>query len=603
MTLLFYAMSKMPAKPNTVPDWLALRVALTPNKPAYWRQLATGEWSSTNWGGVADKVHALSAHLVRLGLRSGDHVAIMMPTVQEWEFCHLAVLATGGVVVGLDAHDAPENIRHILQTVEPKALLVESSEQFDLLANLLPTAPAIIIAREATASQGIKSLQNLLAPLTEIDITLPTVKPSDLATIIFTSGSTGQPKGIAYTHSQICLAGEAILSRFPSINEDARFPCWLPLSNLFQRIINLCSIMRGTQSYFVESPRDIAKLLPEIRPEFFVGVPRFYEKLYTGIQSEIAKRPWILRKIVNLAWIIGNHFQEMQRGLRPQSLALKAAHYLAERLVLSHIRGMMGPNLKFMVSGSAPMPLWLLEKMHGLGWLIIEAYGVSECIVPIANNTLESYRFGSVGKPLSENEIKIAEDGELLVRGPGVFNGYLGETSRNEAFEEDGYFHTGDYAQLDTDGFLSLTGRKSEIFKTSTGRRIAPVPVEACIKQLPYIENVVLLGRNRPVPVALLTLQSEVPGESRYTPSLTSSFLQKIVADLEVACSSLPAYQRPAGALVIRSAFSISGGELTSNLKLKRNSIEEKFLANIDALYDALEHSTDHSHCLVQEVP
>jgi long-chain acyl-CoA synthetase len=258
---------------------------------------------------------------------------------------------------------------------------------------------------------------------------------------------------------------------------------------------------------------------------------------------------------------------------------------------------MMGPDLKFMISGSAPMPVWLLERLHGLGWLVLEAYGISECIVPVANNTLEAYRFGSVGKPLPENEIKLAEDSELLVRGPGVFGGYYGQTGTDPGFEADGYFHTGDYARLDADGFLTLTGRKSEIFKTSTGRRVAPVPVEACLKRLPYVEHAVVLGRNRPVPVAILAIQ----GNSQPADS-AAGFLKTVGRDIETACAELPANQRPAGALVTRRSFSIAGGELTSNLKLKRNVIEEQFSAEIGALYDALARTSDHSRCLIQEV-
>lgn len=593
----------MPSRPDNVSRWLAARSKLTPHQPAYWERTPAGDWISASWGEVHDRVQALSAHLMRLGLRSGDRVVIMMPTVPEWEYCHLAALTMGAVVVGVDAHDAPENIRHILRIVQPRALFLASNERLGSLVEMLPVAPDLVVTLESAGTPGVESLQDLLTPATDKDLPRPVVTPDNVATIIFTSGSTGQPKGVAYTHRQLCLAAEAILTRFPSIREDARLACWLPLSNLFQRIINLCAIMRGTQCYFVEAPGDIVKRLPEIRPALFIGVPRFYEKLYAGIQAEIAEQSWPIKLAVHSARGIGERFHRAQREGRTPGLALRLMHAIADTLVLRRLRSLMGPELKFMVSGSAPMPPWLLEKLHSLGWLVLEAYGISECVVPVANNTLEAYRFGSVGRPLPENEIKLAEDCELLVRGPGVFNGYYGMPDIDTPLDASGYLHTGDYARLDEEGFLWLTGRKSEVFKTSTGRRIAPAPIESSLKQLAYVEHAVLVGRNRPVPVALLSIDARaLQGEPAATP-LPDALLRAIGRDIVAACTRLPSYQRPAGALVSLRSFSIAAGELTSNLKLKRNAIEDKYSTEINALYEMLAHSTDHSPCLVQEIP
>lgn len=592
----------MSAQPDTVFSWLTTRAELGPNQPAYWQRTPAGDWTSASWSEVRGAVQNLSLNLLRRGLQPGDRAVIMMPTTPEWETCHLAVLAMGGAVIGVDAHDAPENIRHVLHTVRPRAIFLVSGESLNSLKALLPAVPDLVVALDPAGKPGVEALQDLLTVVIHQDFPRPTVTPDHLATIVFTSGSTGQPKGIAYTHRQLCLAAEAILARFPSIREDARLACWLPLSNLFQRIINLCAIMRGTPSYFVESPTEIAQRLPEIRPALFIGVPRFYEKLYAGIQAEIAKLPWPVRQLVRLARQTGESFQQARRAGRSPGLPLGLGHVLADALVLRHLRRTMGPDLKFMVSGSAPMPPWLLEKLHGLGWLVLEAYGISECVVPIANNTLEAYRFGSVGRPLPENEIKLAEDGELLVRGPGVFNGYYDMPDIDTPLDAEGYLHTGDYARLDEGGFLWLTGRKSEVFKTSTGRRIAPVPIESALKQLPYVEQAVVFGRNRTVPVVLLCIQIRaLPGSPSASP-LPETLLSAISQEIVAACSGLPSYQRPAGAMLTQRGFSIAAGELTSNLKLKRNAIEDRYTSEIEKLYDKLARSTDHTRCLIQEI-
>lgn len=589
----------MPAGPDSVPNWLAARAAQSPQQPAYGQRTSAGDWTSVSWGEVQHRVRTLAAHLLRLGLRAGDRVAIMMPTAPEWEYCHLAVLAAGGVAVGIDAHDAPENTRHILHTVRPRALCLAAGTQLESLNALMPEPPDIVVTLDADHAPGIASLPRLIEIACEPALPLPAVNPGQTATLVFTSGSTGQPKGIAYTHGQLCLAAEAILDRFPSIQADARLACWLPLSNLFQRIINLCAIKRGTPSYFVDSPADIVKRLPEIRPALFIGVPRFYEKLHAGIEAEVARQSWPARQAVHVAWRIGEHFQRTRRAGGSPAWWSVAAHALVDRWILQKLRHLMGPDLKFMVSGSAPMPPWLLDKLHGLGWLVLEAYGISECVVPIANNTLEACRFGSVGRPLPDNELKLAEDGEVLVRGPGVFAGYYGQADVETPLDADGYLHTGDLARLDEDGFLWLTGRKSEVFKTSTGRRIAPVPIESALRQLPYVEHAVVFGRNRPVAVVLLSVTPQPGG---FTAPLSSETLRRIGDDIAAACAPFPAYQRPAGALVSLRGFSIAAGELTGNLKLRRNAIETLNEREIDALYAQLAHSTDHSRCLIQEI-
>lgn len=586
------------ARPSTVPAYFFERAARSPAAMGFYRRSADG-WTGETWAALQDSVRRLAAHLVRLGLSPGDRVVLMLPTSIEWELCHLATLAAGGVVVGIDAHDAPDNIQHILDITHPRALFVSDPAQARALQQRLVLPPLLTFSRRETTDGSCHSLPALLAATCAETAPWPKAGPTSLATIIFTSGSTGRPKGIAYTHAQLCLACEAILDRFPDVAQGARLACWLPLSNLFQRIINICGMIRGAESYFVDNPAQIVERLPEIRPTLFIGVPRFFEKLHAGIEDNIARRPAWVRHAARWAWNIGMEYRRTERrGARP-GLYLELAYRLADGIFLARLRRLMGSALQFMISGSAPMPTWLLEKFHGLGWLVLEAYGTSENVIPIAINAPQAYRFGSVGRPMPWNEVRIAADGELLVRGPGVFQGYYGDSSGTAPLDDEGYLHTGDFARQDADGFIWLEGRKSEIFKTSTGCRIPPTPIEESLKRLPYVEHAVVFGRGRPRPVALLCLSQAMP---QGRPA--SALAETLAADVARVCAGLAVRNRPAGLLITRQPLTVAAGELTSNLKLRRSAIEARYQVALDALYaDMASGTSATADIVVREAP
>ncbi len=577
----------MEASLQTLPQRLRARASETPIDVAYLQMNPHGEWVETQWHEVLERVDALAANLVELGLHHGDRVVIMMPTSPLWEYCQLAILSAGGIVIGLDAHDAPRNIRHILELTQPKFVVAGTSEQLALITANWRRPEISILGSGAHSGTPALALDSLLAPHSAAGQCHPPA-PDQTATIVFTSGSTGQPKGIAYSHRQIVDACDQILERFPGIGYEARLVCWLPLSNLFQRMINFCALTCGARSYFVDRPEQIAQLLPQISPSFFIGVPRFFEKLHAGILNVIATLPAPTRALVGLAWKIGSRAAAAHRQGRTPDLLTRALLPTADR-VLSKVRGAMGHNLQFMVSGSAPLPRWLAERFHGLGWLVLEAYGMSENVVPVAINSPEHYRFGSVGRALPGNELRIADDKELLIRGSGIFKGYYGEAADSTAIDAEGFLHTGDYARIDADGYVWLEGRKSEIFKTSTGRRIAPAPIEGALKQIPYVEHAVMTGRDRPYPVVILAL--DVRHSACPDPSSTTG-AGAIAADVAASCTDFTDYQRPGAVIVTTQPFTIGTGELTANLKIRRKPVEERFAPQIEQAYLPLAAAT-----------
>lgn len=564
----------------TLPALLAHRAAATPRAIAYRVDDARGGWQSTGWAEFADQVQVLAGRLQDAGLRHGDRLAIICPVSLQWELIHHAALALGAVVVGLDTHDLPARVAAMAAKAEVSAFAISDGRSLSALgpADWQRTRFVLALDEALQLPAPVRRLDwhDVTAPAPSRAV-MPAVHPGDLATIIFTSGTTGEPKGIAYRHEQVCLAIDAIRDAFPFAGPGTRLLCWLPLSNLFQRIVNLAAVATGTTTYLWADPRRVMEALPRVEPDVFIGVPRFFEKLHEGITARIAGQGRTARALVGWAWQTGREFSTRQRSGRPSGVGLKLRHALADRLVLRRIRSVMGQRLRCMVTGSAPASKHLLEEFHALGWLVLEAYGMSENVVPIAMNRIDRFRFGTVGQPVSGNDIRVREDGAVLVRGSGVFEGYLNEGAKAAAARDaDGFYATGDLGAFDTDGFLTLTGRDGDLIKTSTGRRIAPAAVEAALRSVPGIDQAVLMGNGRKLPIALCALT---------TPTTDHDMLASLAERLTAALAPINERDRPAGLAFLQRPLSLETGELTPNLKLRRAAIEklhEELLGRLD---------------------
>ena len=596
---------------DTVPGLLEARASATPNDVAHMTPIGASGWGATTWVEYQRAATHLAHAFQRMGLSPGDRIGILAPTCQYWDYSQMAVLAAGGVVVGLDPYDLDEHINQIATRTGLIGVIVKDATFLEKLARpvcdglkfivYMDPPPKVDATREDTISNLLALPENSVQPGELVHL-----RGDDPATIVFTSGTTGAPKGIVYTHRQVRLACDSILEAFPEIQAGSHLACWLPLSNLFQRIINYSAIGRGAITYFVDNPRKIVEYLPSINPHLFIGVPRFYEKLYEGIMDEVQQRPPWVRHLITWALSIGDSRASPLKDGRPPKLSTRALYPLADALVLRRLRAVMGSNLPFMISGSAPMPHWLLDAFNAMGLLILEAYGTSENIIPIAVNTPQAFKFGTVGRPMRGSEVKLSDDGELMVRGPGVFAGYYNEPAREPTLDADGYLATGDYASIDEEGFVTLVGRKAEIFKTSTGRRIAPVGIENVLRYLPYVEHAVVFGENRKYLVALLTIQASALRtrgglqEAETTEAggdLPPELITAIRQDILEATSALPRYKRPVAFLITLKPFTVAAGELTANLKLRRRLIQDNYQSVIDELYAAREQqakASDH---------
>ncbi len=580
---------------GTVAQLLDLRAARSPRAVAFQRETKDGRWIPISWQDFSLRVATLRRALYAAGLRKGDRLAIIASVSLEWELLHHAALGMGVVVVGMDAHDLPDRIADMVEQADVTAfastdwralskldaarragarLLLEMGEPGDRGGDW-PAGPRRLNWAEFEAS-GVSA---------DVDPERPVA--GDIATIIFTSGTTGAPKGIAYRHEQLCLAIGAICEVFSFVGSEGRLLCWLPLSNLFQRIVNLAAVRQGVATYLLGDPRRVMEVVASVSPDIFIGVPRFYEKLYEGIRQNIASQPPLGRKLVEWAWGLGRRVSGLTRQGRVVPPWLALTHWVADRMVLRRVRNVMGRRLRCMVTGSAPTPRHLLEEFHALGWVVLEAYGLSENVLPMAMNRIDDFRFGTVGRPLPGNQIVVADDGAIKVRGPGVFAGYLGEADRS-LFDVEGFYLTGDLGQFDAGGYLRLTGRTSELIKTSTGRRVAPAGVEAQLCSVQGIDQAVLIGNGRKCLVALCTSIQSGQDESARA-RLERTLREKLM--------SLSEHERPSGIALIERPFSIEHGELTPNLKLRRVFIEAEYAELIHRLYewiDGLEKSAGH---------
>jgi long-chain acyl-CoA synthetase len=413
--------------------------------------------------------------------------------------------------------------------------------------------------------------------------------------MVFSSGTTGLPKAILFSHEQVCDAIEAILDAFNDIEEGTILLCWLPLANLFQRVINFCAIGRGATSYILSDPRTLMDHIGDVKPHILIGVPRVFERMQTGMVERIEKLPLLLRHLAQRSLLLGRrHAVAKVTGKHP-AIASKICWFFVELLILSRLRAAFGGRVRYFISGSAAMPLWLLEWFEGLGLPVLEAYGISENIIPIAANRFSSRKLGAVGKPISPTQISLAPDGEILVRGPGVCGGYWRAPAANsERFTLDGFWRSGDVGRLDEEGFLSLLGRKSEGFKTSGGKWVLPMRIEEQLRRVPYISESIVLQLDSGVIASVVNIDKsklssaaggrDIDGDVLDEKGFRHFLAEALQIDLETVLADLPAYQRPIGVVVTFQQFSIQGGELTTNMKVRRGIVIGRFESQLTRL-------------------
>ena len=594
------------ARPSTVVDVFVERAAKTPQREAYFVFGRDGRWRPVDWRTCALQVRLLATALAALDIGHGDRIAICARTSLDWELAQMSGLYAGASVVGLDPNYSDALLASVLADSGAQALIVQNSATIARLGVAMLREfklVATIDDEPRTAHSPVRSLHDFARSEGKISTPASRARPEDEALIVYSSGTTGTPRAIAYRHDQLLLAVHAILDAFSDIDENSRLVCWLPLSNLFQRIINLAAMVRGATSYIVEDPRAVMDHVRIANPRVFIGVPRFFQRLETGIMGRLEQGSRLNAFAVKQAIALGSRRAAALRSRDRVPVVTRALWPLADRLILARIRAAFGTELRYFVSGSAPMPHWLLEWFDAIGLPVLEAYGLSENIVPIATNRQGQRRLGTVGKPLSVHEVRLAEDGEILVRGAGVAANATNDGSGTAPAGVSGFLATRDLGEFDADGFLRITGRKSDVFKSPTGKWINPLEIEGRLARVRYIEHAIVSGAGREATIAVVSvpaswLQSRLDVGAAFSDAPGIGVEEKrrisqLRADVITALSELPPDQQLAGVLVVSSdAFSVASGELTTNLKIRRTHVETKFAAAIEQLHAAIARTT-----------
>ncbi len=563
-----------------------------------------GAWHDVTYAQLADIVQEVGLGLIDLGIQPGERLCILANTRPEWSYVDLAASSAGLVVVPIYQTNSPEECLWVIADSGACAVVCENDEQLAKIAAIrdrLPNLRTIVVIDPPSRESEVISLEQVRergrrrSP-EELEARRGAVTPEDPFTFIYTSGTTGPPKGCVLTHGNYSAIVDMI-SEVREITADEVTYLYLPLAHSYALLVQLGAFALGsTLAYFGGDTKQIIAELAEVKPTYLPSVPRVFEKIYTLAHGAIEAQPAPERERAQAAIELGVKVHDMINRGEPVSAELQKQFDEADEKLFKNVRAIFGGKLRHATSGAAPIAREILEFFYACGVPVFEGYGMTETATAATISTLEHHRFGTVGRPLPGVELKIAQDGEILVKGPNIFHGYHNQASTSFGAVEDGWLHTGDLGSIDDDGYLSITGRKKDIIITAGGKNLTPANIENDLKQCRWISQAVMHGDQRPYPVVLITLdEEEIPIFAREhslpedIPSLASEpAVQSLIqGEIDRANAKYAQVEQVKKFAILDHDLSQPTGELTPTLKVKRGVVNEKYADVFDRLYQS----------------
>jgi long-chain acyl-CoA synthetase len=585
---------------KTIADLLPLAVAKYGDRPAV-RFKSGDEWTDRSYKELGDTVREVALGLINLGIQPGNKVSILAHTRPEWTYACFGVLTAGGVLVTIYQTNSPEECRYVLHHSDSRAVFVEDGGQLAKVRQVEDQCPElqhVIVMEPGDAHLGDAITLDALRERgrerepAEWEARYETVTPDDICLYIYTSGTTGPPKGCLLSHGNYRAITDAVVQQAVLQPGDCSY-LFLPLAHAFAILIQFATFDVGvTLAYWSRDTQKIISDLMEVSPSFFPSVPRMFEKIYTLATSNAPDRQQ-LRKAVE----VGVKVRQLREAGQEVPEPLLEAFDKAEEALFKNVRGLFGQNMRECVSGAAPIAPEILEFFYACGVPVMEGYGMTETATSATVNRAagNEFRFGSVGKPMMGVEVKIADDGEVLIKGPNIFQGYYKNEAATREALEDGWLHTGDLGYLDGDGFLYITGRKKDIIITAGGKNITPANLENGLKQSRWISQAIVVGDRRPYLIALLTLDPEEAPTLAQELGLDGTDVEamagdeRVQAEIQKVVDEVNSHVGPVEQIkrfsILPRDLSQETGELTPTLKVKRNVVRERYADLIDEVY------------------
>lgn len=565
-----------------------------------------GRWAPISSDDMVRRASNIAAGLYSIGLRRGDRVAILAGNSPEWTLTDAGCQIAGIVDVPIYTTLAKDSIRYVLKDSGARILFIEGKGLLDYVREVLPGCPSIeriVVFKEEETEHGMLPLSalesigaELIATRSDLIHGLSSrVNASDLATLIYTSGTTGEPKGVKLCHTNLVSNAIDASERYGFSRDDVALSV-LPLSHVFERAAMYLYLFNGMAVFYAESIEKVPDNLQEVRPTIFVGVPRIFEKVYAKAKLAAAQASPLKESIFDWAIEIAKELAlHKEHGTEP-SLSTRLNATIADAIVFSKLRAFFGDNLKMCITGGAALSDMIYMIFTGAGIPIMQGYGLTETAPVISSNNPQHSKLGTVGRPIREVKVRIAVDGEIEVSGPNVMLGYYNKPAANEeAFTEDGWFRTGDIGEIDSDGFLKITDRKKELFKTSGGKYIAPAPIEQMIKGSRFVSQVVLIGNERKFASALIVPNFEqletylqykgIPEMSPEEMCIDPRIVDLLERQVAKYTAGLGSFETVKKIRLLRDELTVESGELTPTLKVRRRIVDERYKNLIDDIY------------------